>query len=247
MQLEPSQQIIKIEKDSNDEEGIDCQNPGFTHLLFKVKQPNIKNVRNSFLDSKTNNLIVFSDKIFFIKLDEFMKNVKTTEQNLDTLAFGNNLNQRILEEINNQKGQEKTSDTKANDGKDNKSNDSKDQEGANKPQENPDILLSENEYQSIDSFSTNSFEYSPQLLSIINENTFKHMKYLQTFNPDDIEKTLNHLFFVDHFLIIINQENRPSKTIDLKIRAHTFNQFSVSNYLQILILYFCLFKLNNGL
>ena len=91
--MNPSQQIVKIEKLNYNEEGIDCTNPFFTFILTRIKEPAISQVKKSFVDSISGNLIVLSDKIYFYAIDSFMSKKVSSDINIENYKKGNSLAQ----------------------------------------------------------------------------------------------------------------------------------------------------------
>lgn len=89
--MEPSQQIVKIEKTGYKEEGIDCLFPQFTDILTRLKEPAISQVKRSFIDPVTGSLIVLSDKIYFYEIDSLMTNAKSSDIDLENYKSGDSV------------------------------------------------------------------------------------------------------------------------------------------------------------
>lgn len=77
------------------EEGIDCIFPQFTDILTRLKEPAINQVKRSFVDPITGNLIVLSDKIYFYEIDSLMTNAKSSDINLENFKKGNSINGNV--------------------------------------------------------------------------------------------------------------------------------------------------------
>lgn len=84
---------MKIEKLNYNEEGIDCTNPFFTYILTRIKEPAVSQVKKSFVDSLSGNLIVLSDKIYFYAIDSLMSKKISSDINIENYKKGNSLAQ----------------------------------------------------------------------------------------------------------------------------------------------------------
>ena len=89
-----SQKVVKIEKKERSEEGIDCIRPVIWEPMVAVTKPNLKNIKTSFIDAKSQELIVVSDKIYFIKLKDFVTHA--TPKDSEKMVFDAESISRLL-------------------------------------------------------------------------------------------------------------------------------------------------------
>lgn len=100
LELSPTEQLVKVEKTGYQEEGIDCLNPQFAYILTRVKEPAISQVKKSFLDPVSGQLIVLSDKFYFYSLNALLSNVVSSDVNLENYKSGNSLTDNLLDDDN---------------------------------------------------------------------------------------------------------------------------------------------------
>ena len=239
LKLEPTQQLIKIEKIDYTEEGIDCENPAYLRLLTQVQNPYLKDVYESFLDSESKYLITFSDKIYFTPLTEFMSKAESNTEDLNTFMFGNTNEFRLLEETNSDVDADtKDADAKATaDAKADADKAAKDAEAKSKAEkadaekdaedkansDNPDETDDSIDYTDIKDFNSIEFDYSTEYKDSMRKEIVKYFSVKDTQND-----TIYHLFFTQQYMIIINVDQKMIKIKDLGIKAHSFNEHTVS-------------------
>ena len=206
LKLEPSQQLIKIEKIDYNEEGIDCERPVYLSLLNQVETPNVKDIYESFLDFESKYLITFSEKIYFTPLTEFMSKFESSSANNNNFMYGNNTNEfRLLEETEG-------------------SGDNSDE--TDETDETDDNIT----YTDIKAFKNTEFDFPTKYKDLIK---IENVKYFAVKDPE--HDTVYHLFFMQQYMIIINVDNNFIDIKDLEIKPHVFNEHTVSKTINSLL------------
>lgn len=199
--------------------------------MVAVTKPNLKNIKTSFLDSRSQELIVISDdKIYFIKLKDFVSHA--TPNKSEEMIFNADSISRLLQaqegtETQNSDqtkpdGGEKTSEPKNETQTENNNN-----KGAEEVQQ---ILDQKLEYSEIEEYQKTSYDFHPDFLKAMNGD-FSLMIYISTFENEMTsggEYLPYHVFVFREHVMVIDSLKNSQFYVKLDIKPHLLNRFVLS-------------------
>ena len=214
--------MVKIEKKQRSEEGIDCLEPVIWEPMISVTKPNLNNIKTSFLDSKSQELIVVADKIYFLKLNDFVSHIQVKES--EQMVFDAKTINRILQEDTAGSKQPETAKTPNTGVKDDSKTTSSGKE------EIAQVVDGQLEYSEIGDFQNNSFELHPDFIKAIGGN-FSLMIYISTFENETTSGGKYHPFHVfvyrEHIMVIDSTRHKQFY-VKLDIKPHILNRYVLS-------------------
>ena len=198
--------------------------------MISVTKPNLNNIKTSFLDSKSQELIVVADKIYFLKLKDFVSHIQVKES--EQMVFDAKTINRILQADNTGNKQPETGNNPNQDATDSPTPTTTGKEQI------AQALNGQLEYSEIGDFQNNSFELHADFIKAIGGN-FSLMIYISTFENETTSGGIYHPFHVfvyrEHIMVIDSSRNKQFY-VKLDIKPHILNRFVLSITLFFLLL-----------